>query len=257
MSILQRFQMPGSVAIVTGSGRGIGRAIALAYAEAGADVVCSARSLAEVEAVAEEVRALGRRAVAIACDVNDAGQRQALVRQSVEQLGRITHLVNNVGGGGPNDPLSMTPEQFAQVLTFNVATSYAFCQLCVPLMRDTGGGNIINISSVAARYAQRHFSAYGTAKAALSHLTRLLAQDFAPQIRVNAVAPGPTLTEALNGVMPSAMREVMENNTPLKCLGSPQDIAAAALYLASPASAWVTGKVIDVDGGADSSVWPG
>lgn len=257
MSILQRFQMDGSVAIVTGSGRGIGRAIALAYAEAGADVVCAARSLDEVQAVAEEVRGLGRRAWAIACDVNDAEQRQALVRQSVEQMGRLTHLVNNVGGGGPNDPLAMTPEQFAHVLNFNVTTSYAFCQLCVPFMREAGGGNIINISSVAARYAQRHFSAYGTAKAALSHLTRLLAQDFAPQIRVNAVAPGPTLTEALNGVMPAAMRQVMEANTPLKCLGTPQDIAAAALYLASPASAWVTGKVIDVDGGADSSVWPG
>lgn len=257
MSILQRFQMDGSVAIITGSGRGIGRAIALAYAEAGADVVCSARSLDEVQAVAEEVRGLGRRAWAIACDVNDAEQRQALVRQSVELMGRLTHLVNNVGGGGPNDPLAMTPEQFAHVLNFNVTTSYAFCQLCVPFMREAGGGNIINISSVAARYAQRHFSAYGTAKAALSHLTRLLAQDFAPQIRVNAVAPGPTLTEALNGVMPAAMRQVMEANTPLKCLGTPQDIAAAALYLASPASAWVTGKVIDVDGGADSSVWPG
>ena len=124
-------------------------------------------------------------------------------------------------------------------------------------MREAGGGNIVNISSVAARYSQRHFSAYGAAKAALSHLTRLLAQDFAPLVRVNAVAPGPTLTEALNGVMPAAMRQTMEANTPLKCLGSPEDIAAAALYLASPASAWVSGKIIDVDGGADSTVWPG
>jgi 7-alpha-hydroxysteroid dehydrogenase len=257
MSILQRFQLDGSVAIVTGSGRGIGRAIALAYAEAGADVVCSARSLSDVEGVAEEVRALGRRALAISCDVTDAAQRLALVSQAHEQLGRVTHLVNNAGGGGPNDPLSMSAEAFEEILQFNVSSAYALCQLCVPLMREAGGGNIVNISSVAARYAQRHFSAYGTAKAALSHLTRLLAQDFAPQVRVNAVAPGPTLTEALAKVMPEAMRLTMETNTPLKCLGTPDDIAAAALYFASPASRWVTGKIIDVDGGADSSVWPG
>ncbi len=257
MSILNRFHLHGSVAIVTGSGRGIGRAIALAYAEAGADVVCSARSASEVEAVAAEVRALGRRALAIPCDVTDSQQRQALVERSREEMGRITHLVNNAGGGGPNDPLQMTPEQFDEILRFNVSSTYAFCQLCVPLMREAGGGNIVNISSVAARYAQRHFSAYGSAKAALSHLTRLLAQDFAPQVRVNAVAPGPTLTDALAGVMPAAMRQAMEANTPLKCLGTPEDIAAAALYLASPASAWVSGKIIDVDGGADSSVWPG
>ncbi|MEG1039231.1 MAG: glucose 1-dehydrogenase [Pseudomonas sp.] len=256
MSILQRFTLTGSVAIVTGSGRGIGRAIALAYAQAGADVVCSARSAADIEAVADEIRQLGRRALAITCDVNDSEQRQALVQRSLEHFGRITHLVNNAGGGGPNNALSMPLEQFEEILRFNVSSAYALCQLCVPLMCEAGGGNVINISSVAARYAQRHFSAYGTAKAALVQLTRLLAQDFAPLVRVNAVSPGPILTDALAGVMPDAMRKTMEANTPLKCLGQPEDIAAAALYLASPASAWVTGKVIDVDGGADSSVWP-
>jgi len=257
MSILQRFNLTGSVAIVTGSGRGIGRAIALAYADAGADVVCSARSLADIEEVAEAVRSRGRRALALSCDVTDSEQRIALVSHAREQMGRITHLVNNAGGGGPNDPLTMTPEAFERVMNFNVTAAYALAQQCVPLMREAGGGNIINITSVAARYAQRHFSAYGTAKAALTHLTCLLAQEFAPQIRVNAVAPGPILTDALAGVMPDAMRSTMEANTPLKCLGQPEDIAAAALYLACPASAWVTGKIIDVDGGADSSVWPG
>lgn len=257
MSILQRFNMNGSVAVVTGGGRGIGRAIALAYAEAGADVVLAARTLADVEAVAEQVRSLGRRALAVSCDVNDAAQREAMISQAREQLGRITHLVNNAGGAGPNDPLTLSAERFEEILRFNVSSAYALCQLCVPHMRDAGSGNIINITSGAARYAQTQFSAYGSAKAALTHLTRLLAQDFAPLVRVNAIAPGPILTDALNRVLPVEMREGMINNTPLLSLGEPEDIAAAALYLASPASRWVTGKIIEVDGGAESSVWPG
>lgn len=257
MSILQRFRLDGSVVLITGAGRGIGRAIALACAEAGADIVCSARSLDEVESVAEQARALGRRALALACDVTDAEQRRVLVHNAHAHMGRLTHLVNNAGGGGPNDPLELPPERFSELLEFNVTSAYALSQLCVPLMREAGGGNIVNISSVAARYAQRHFSAYGTAKAALNQLTRLLAQDFAPQVRVNAVAPGPTLTDALAGVMPDAMREVMERNTPLGCLGEPSDMAAAVLFLASPASRWITGRILDVDGGADATVWPG
>ncbi|EXF93437.1 short-chain dehydrogenase [Pseudomonas fluorescens HK44] len=257
MSILQRFNMSGSVAVITGGGRGIGRAIALAYAEAGADVVLAARTLADVEAVAEQVRSRGQRALAVTCDVNDAAQREAMISQAREQLGRITHLVNNAGGAGPNDPLKLSAERFEEILRFNVTSAYALCQLCVPHMRDARTGNVINITSGAARYAQTQFSAYGSAKAALTHLTRLLAQDFAPLVRVNAIAPGPILTDALNRVLPVEMREGMIKNTPLLSLGEPEDIAAAALYLASPASRWVTGKIIEVDGGAESSVWPG
>lgn len=257
MSILQRFKMDGGVAVITGGGRGIGRAIALAYAEAGADIVLAARTLADVEAVAEEVRSLGRRALAVSCDVNAGEQREAVISQAREAFGRITHLVNNAGGAGPNDPLTLTPERFEEILRFNVTSAYALCQLSVPHMREAGNGNIINITSGAARYAQPQFSAYGSAKAALTQLTRLLAQDFAPLVRVNAIAPGPILTDALNRVLPVDMRKSMETDTPLQSLGQPEDIAAAALYLASPASRWVTGKIIEVDGGAESSVWPG
>jgi len=257
MNIIQRFNLTGSVAVITGGGRGIGRGIALAYAEAGADVVLAARTLSDVEAVAEEVRGLGRRALAVTCDVNDAEQRTALITQAREHMGRITHLVNNAGGAGPNDPLTLSVERFEEILRFNVSSAYHLCQLSVPHMREAGTGNIINITSGAARYAQTQCSAYGSAKAALSHLTRLLAQDFAPLVRVNAIAPGPILTDALNRVLPVAMREGMIKATPLQSLGETEDIAAAALYLATPASRWVTGKILEVDGGAESSVGPG
>ncbi len=257
MPLIDRFSLHHQVALVTGAGRGIGRAIALAFAEAGADVVCAARTLDDVNAVAAEIRALGRRALAVSCDVNDAGQRAATVDRAVAEFGRLTHLVNNAGGAGPNDPLKLPPERFDDILRFNVGSAYALTQLCVPHMRAAGGGNIINITSGAARYAQRHFSAYGAAKAALTQLTRLLAQDFAPQLRVNGIAPGPILTAALDRALPAGMRGGMIRNTPLQRLGETDDIAAAALYLASPASAWVTGKILEVDGGAESSVWPG
>jgi len=182
MPLIERFQLDKQVAIVTGGGRGIGRAIAMSYAEAGADVVCAARTLADVEAVAEEVRALGRRALAVQCDVTDLPQLAGVVEAALKAFGRITHLVNNAGGSGPNDPMKMSAEKFEGVFRFNVSSAYELTRLCVPHMRAAGGGNVINITSGAARYAQPYFSAYGTAKAALSQLTRLLAQDFAPDV---------------------------------------------------------------------------
>lgn len=256
MTIQDRFSLEGSVAIITGAGQGIGRAIALAYAEAGADVICAARTKSDVEAVAATARRMGRRALSLACDVTDEAQIHALVDKTLSKTGKITHLVNCVGGGPPNNPLTMTPAQFTQTFERNVSSAFALTQLCVPAMKESGGGNIINITSGAARYIQRHFSAYGSAKAALTHLTKLLAQDFAPHVRINAIAPGPIRTTALENAIDKESLELMAQNTPMQRIGLPEDIASAALYLAAPASDWVTGKVIEVDGGAESTVFP-
>lgn len=250
------FRLDGKVALITGAGRGIGRGIALGYAGAGARVVCIARTLADLEAVANEVRSAGSEALPLACDVADSAALRTAVDAAMAQFGRVDILVNNAGGSGPNDPLKTTPEQFLKALEWNVMPAYTLTQLCAPMMRRSGGGSIINMTSAAARYAQRSFSSYGTAKAALTQLTRLLGQDLAPQIRVNAIAPGPVETAALAPFLTKEVRVAMENRTPLRRLGQVADIAAAALYLAAPASSWMTGKTLELDGGAESTVWP-
>lgn len=257
MTLTDRFALNDCVAMITGAGKGIGRAIALAYAEAGAKVVCGARTLEDVQAVADIIRANGGEALACQCDVTSSDDREALVNAAVETFGKVTHLVNNAGGAGPTDPLKLTWPEFDHYFHFNVTSAYHLIQLCVPHMREAGNGNVINITSGAARYVQKNFSCYGTAKAALSHMTRLLSQDFAPEVRINGIAPGPIQTDALNKVMPEKIKEIMIRNTPLQCLGEVEDISAAALYLASPASGWVTGKILEIDGGAEASVFPG
>lgn len=249
------FSVSGQVAIVTGAGKGIGRACALALAQAGADVALAARTQADLDAVADEIRGLGRRAAAVACDVNDDAALDALVQRTLAELGKVTILVNNAGGAGPNDPRRMSGRDFAEVLRWNVAPAYELIRKCAKPMREAGGGSVINISSTAARYAQKHFSAYGAAKAALNQLTRNLAQDFAPHIRINAIEPGSILTDALAPYLSAERQASMLERTPLARLGEVEDIAAATLFLASAASSWITGKILAVDGGAEAPIW--
>jgi 7-alpha-hydroxysteroid dehydrogenase len=250
-NILERFRLDGQVAIVTGSGRGIGTATAIALADAGADVVVTARTVEQLEHTAEQITKRGRRALVVACDVLDAQQRQALVDQTIEHFGQLDILVNNVGGSGAIKPTLMTTEEELEAcFKLNTTTAFAMSRLCAPLMVNTAGtGAIINISSVAGHIAQSGFISYGIGKAAMNFMTLNLAQDFAPKVRVNAISVGSTLTDALKGVMNDELEHSMVKRVPMNRLGQPEDVAACALFLASPAASYITGEIYGVNGG--------
>jgi 7-alpha-hydroxysteroid dehydrogenase len=252
--ILDRFRLTDRVAIVTGAGKGIGRGIALAFAEAGADVVCAARTPADVDATAAEVRARGRRALALRCDVTKSEDLAALVTATLGELGRLDVLVNNAGGTGPRPALDTSERFFEAALRFNVTSAFLLSRLCVPKMIETaGGGAIVNISSRSSDMVQTGFVAYGAAKAALNMMTRNLAAELAPRVRVNAISVGGVDTQALAMVLANdALRRQFEANTPMGRPGTPEDIAAAALFLASDAASWVTGKIFQIDGGTEA-----
>jgi 7-alpha-hydroxysteroid dehydrogenase len=251
--ILDRFRLDGRTAIVTGAGRGIGAATAIALAEAGADVVVSARSEDQLRKVAAGVEAAGRRAVVVPADLTDLDAAAALPRAAVDAFGRLDIVVNNVGGTIPNAFLDTTVDYLEEAFRFNVGIAHAVTRAAVPLMlADGGDGSVVNISSVMGRITGRGYLAYGTTKAAFAHYTRLAAVDLAPRVRVNAIAAGSVATSALEFVIgDEAIRRQMEEKTPLGRIGEPEEIAATVVFLTSPAGGFITGRVLEVDGGTE------
>lgn len=255
--ILDCFKVTDRVAVITGAGRGIGRGIAIALAEAGADVVIGSRREEPLREVASLVERVGRRALVVPTDALVPEQLDRLAERALEEFGGVDFLVNNVGGTLPGPALMCTDKEMDSSFHFNVTTAMHMSRLLAPSMAKRGHGAIVNISSGISHLVDRGFVAYGTAKAAMTHMTRLLAHEWAPHVRVNAIAVGATETDALG--MVTADKDLcrqMEELTPMGRLGTVEDIASAALYLLSPAGGWVTGKSLEVDGGTVASNWP-
>lgn len=254
MSILDRFTVTDHVAVVTGAGRGIGAATAIALAEAGADVLISSRTEGQLKDVAAQIESIGRRAVVVPANLAHTDEVAGLAQAAYDAFGRLDIVVNNVGGTIPNAFLDTDVAYLEESFHFNVATAHALSRAAVPLMLASAGEgrqkSITSISSMMGRTAARGYLAYGVAKAALAHWTRLAATDLSPSIRVNGVYVGSVMTSALEFVAGvPAMKQQMEEATPLGRIGEAEDIAAAVVYLSSRAGQFVTGKLLEVDGG--------
>lgn len=245
----EAFTLKGQAAVVTGAGAGIGRAIAETFASAGASVMVSDLKLETAQAVAEAIRAKGGTASAMACDVTQEADLAALIEGTVSAFGKLTTLVSNAGGGGPK-PFDMPMDDFRRAFDLNVFSMFRLAQLAAPHMEKAGGGSMLVISSMAAENKNKHMASYGSSKAAASHLVRNIAFDLGPRgIRVNGIAPGATKTDALMSVLNDEIEAKMLSHTPIHRLGEPQDMANAALFLSSPAAAWVSGQILTVSGG--------
>ena len=245
------FDLTGKIALVTGGSRGLGREMVLAFAERGADVVIASRKIETCEAVADEVRALGRRAMAYSVHAARWAELDTMVEHVYSEWGRIDILVNNAGMGPALPSHEVSEALFDSVLGLNFKGPFRLASQVAKRMSDGEGGSIINVSSSGALVPLPYVIPYGSAKAALNAMTRSLAAEYGPTVRVNTLSPGPFLTDI-------ALAWTEENrekaNNALGRPGKPHEIVSAALFLASPASSFTTGATIRVDGGMPTGV---
>jgi NAD(P)-dependent dehydrogenase (short-subunit alcohol dehydrogenase family) len=240
------FDLTGKIALITGGSRGLGRAMALAFADAGADIIVSSRKLENCEAVAAEVRAVGRRALGVASHAGRWEENDRLVEAAYAEFGRVDILVNNAGMSPAIPSPEVSEELFDKVVALNFKGPFRLSALIGPRMQAAGGGSIINISSGAAFKPMPKVVAYAGAKAALNAMTASLAHEFGPLVRVNAISAGPFLTDISKAWSDEARRTA---NNAAGRPGRPEEIVTTALYLASPASSYVSGAVVRCDGG--------
>jgi NAD(P)-dependent dehydrogenase (short-subunit alcohol dehydrogenase family) len=247
------FDMNGKVAIITGGSKGLGRAMALGLAKAGANIVVSSRKIEPCEVVAQEVRELGRRALAVSCHVGDWVSLPELIDKTLEEFGRIDVLINNAGIA-PVSPnlLDLSESLFDKTMDVNLKGPLRLTALAAEAMKRTGGGTIINISSLAAQKPRPYTVVYSAAKAGLNVLTAAAAQEYAADnIRVNCIVCGMFRTDSFSKSIPTEESEIAAaQNAALKRIADPDEIVGTALYLASNASSYTTGECIVVDGGA-------
>lgn len=251
MNTLELFDLSGKTAVVTGSGKGIGEGIAMALAEAGANVVVSARTIPDIERVRDQIIDNGGMAICHPCDATEDTQVEDLAQKAITEFGKIDIWVNNVGASTGRSPLKDLPRShWDQTVAQTLTSTFIGCQTAA---RNMTSGAIINISSRSSSGAVPNNSHYAASKAGVNVLTASLAYELAPNIRVNSVSPGAVPTEIFYEVMKLTPEDLpayaKETGVPLQRLGTPQDIASAVLYLASDASSWVTGEDITVSGG--------
>ncbi|MBS34693.1 MAG: short-chain dehydrogenase [Thiotrichales bacterium] len=245
------FDLTDKIALVTGGSRGLGREMALAFADAGADVIVASRKLESCERVVAEIEARGRAALAHVCHVGHWDELDALVDAAYARFNRVDILVNNAGMSPVYPSLDQVSEElFDKVVAINLKAPFRLMSLVGKRMAEHAGGSIINISSIAAVTPSPSAEPYGAAKAGLNTLTRSFAHAYAPTVRVNSIIAGPFLTDISRAWDMEQFNARAKTNIPLRRAGEPNEIVGAALYFASAASSYTTGSVLAVDGGS-------